>query len=155
MSIPSGGTTPLRIGNQEREAASAALDTHLQAGRLDADEYGERYAQATMARTREELDVLFLDLPAPHPFASRPSPTPTVSLTKGTGWIPPQARDWQPRVPASAVGRLAAALLLIAAVVIVVPLLAAGAILWFVIIPMLKGRCGHGRKRSLGRPAWH
>ncbi len=58
---------PLRIGTAERDAALGALDVHLEAGRLDADEYGERYAQAGAARTRAELDALFGDLPAPHP----------------------------------------------------------------------------------------
>ena len=30
------------------------------------DEYGQRYAQASMARTRGELEPLFTDLPEPH-----------------------------------------------------------------------------------------
>ncbi len=140
MSTSSGVTTPpLRIGNQEREASCDALDAHLQAGRLDADEYGERYAQAVVARTRDELDVLFLDLPAPHPAAPDP-----VSLTKT---LPPQPRDWQRYLPASAIGRVAAALVLVAAVSVLVPIAAAGAIVWFVLIPMLTGRGCHGRRR--------
>ena len=35
----------IRIGNAERDAAMKALDEHLTAGRLDLDEYGERYAK--------------------------------------------------------------------------------------------------------------
>ena len=46
-----------------------ALDEHMSAGRLDPDEYGQRVAQASVARTRAGLDELFTDLPAPHPFA--------------------------------------------------------------------------------------
>jgi hypothetical protein len=66
----------IRIGNDEREAANTALSTHLDAGRLDAEEYGERYAKASMARTRDELDALFVDLPAPHAFTPMAPPKP-------------------------------------------------------------------------------
>jgi hypothetical protein len=65
-----------RIGNAEREAAQAALDAHLQAGRLDAEEYGERSAQASVARTADDLTPLFADLPEPHPAPPRPDPAP-------------------------------------------------------------------------------
>jgi hypothetical protein len=63
---------PLRIGTAEREAAYDALNTHLDAGRLDVEEYAERFAHASVARNRDELDVLFIDLPEPHPFTPRP-----------------------------------------------------------------------------------
>jgi len=53
----------VRIGNAERDAAVAALDEHLAAGRLDLDEYGERYARALAARTESDLAELFTDLP--------------------------------------------------------------------------------------------
>lgn len=59
---------PLRVGHDERSAAIKALDEHLSAGRLDPEEYGERMATASLARTRAELEQLFIDLPAPHPF---------------------------------------------------------------------------------------
>ena len=58
---------PIRIGTVERDAAMKALDEHLEAGRLDVDEYGERSARASVATTVPELAVLFDDLPAPHP----------------------------------------------------------------------------------------
>jgi hypothetical protein len=58
---------PIRIGTAERDAAMKALDEHLEAGRLDVDEYGERSAKASVATTVPELAVLFDDLPAPHP----------------------------------------------------------------------------------------
>ncbi|WP_222853750.1 DUF1707 SHOCT-like domain-containing protein [Fodinicola acaciae] len=62
----------LRIGDAEREAAIGALGEHLSAGRLTMDEYGERTAKATTARTNEQLRALFADLPAPHPAAADP-----------------------------------------------------------------------------------
>lgn len=49
-----------------------ALDAHLEAGRLDPEEYGERSARVTEARTAEDLDPLFADLPAPHPPSGGP-----------------------------------------------------------------------------------
>ncbi len=57
----------LRIGDTERESALQALGEHLSAGRLDLDEYGERSASVTAARTRKDLSDLFADLPAPYP----------------------------------------------------------------------------------------
>lgn len=54
----------MRIGSAERAAAMRALDAHLEAGRLDPDEYGDRAARASMARYRSDLAPLFADLPA-------------------------------------------------------------------------------------------
>lgn len=64
----SGPVSALRIGTVERTAAIRCLDEHLSAGRIDADEYADRMATASLARTRGEIEPLFLDLPAPHPF---------------------------------------------------------------------------------------
>ena len=71
----------MRIGDTERESALAALGEHMSAGRLDIDEYGERTAKVSAAKTRGELTDLFVDLPEPHPKfgpapAPRPEPTP-------------------------------------------------------------------------------
>lgn len=67
-SSPSPPTPPdLRVGDADRQAALAALGTHLEAGRLDVDEYGDRAARAAVAVRRGELVALFDDLPAPHP----------------------------------------------------------------------------------------
>jgi hypothetical protein len=66
-----------RIGTAERESAMAALDAHLEAGRLDPEEYGERSARVTGARTADELEPLFADLPEPRPHvgaAAVPAP---------------------------------------------------------------------------------
>ena len=63
----------IRIGTAEREAAIAALGDHLSAGRLDIDEYADRSAQASLARTRDELVGLFADLPEPHPRFAGPA----------------------------------------------------------------------------------
>src|ERR1700722_18710167 len=64
------GPPLIRIGTKERESAYAALNTHLEAGRLDPEEYGDRYAAVSVARTRPELQAPFADRPAPHPFSA-------------------------------------------------------------------------------------
>lgn len=67
----------LRISDTEREAAVAALGEHMSAGRLNVDEYGERSAQVTTAKTRGDVSAQFSDLPRPHPNfgnAERPDP---------------------------------------------------------------------------------
>jgi hypothetical protein len=70
MSTP--GRPELRISDEEREAAVAALSEHYAAGRLTKDEYDERSAVAFGARTASALRPLFVDLPGPHPFAAAP-----------------------------------------------------------------------------------
>jgi hypothetical protein len=89
----------LRISDQNRESALSALGEHMSAGRIDIDEYGERSARITAAKTRGELVELFADLPAPHPryedaapqAVAAPAPTPEaqpVPRRPGTpdGW---------------------------------------------------------------------
>jgi Domain of unknown function (DUF1707) len=138
MSAPSNPS--LRIGNDERDAAIKALDEHLTAGRLDAEEYGERVAQASVARTREGLDGLFVDLPEPHPFPA-----------KEVAWRGPT----RPKLADRAYNRFAResalvriAVLVLAAMVIIaaLPFVVVAAILFFVVLPMLgcgwRGRPG-------------
>ena len=62
-----GRKTSTRIGDAERAAAQHALQEHLNAGRLQVNEYADRCASAANATTASELAALFEDLPAPHP----------------------------------------------------------------------------------------
>ena len=94
---------PIRIGTAERDAAMKALDAHLEAGRLDVDEYGERSARASVATTAPELAELFDDLPAPHPvLPGIAGPVPSVAPPP----TPPARREpsglqvWGPRLMA-------------------------------------------------------
>jgi hypothetical protein len=93
---------PIRIGTAERDAAMKALDAHLEAGRLDVDEYGERSARASVATTAPELAALFDDLPAPHPQLPGIPGLPAVALPPA----PPVPRQpsgmevWGPRLVA-------------------------------------------------------
>lgn len=71
----------IRVGSAERDDAVAVLSVHHAAARLTFAEYEERCRQAMAARTREELEDLFDDLPAPHPDLSAavsPRPAPVV-----------------------------------------------------------------------------
>lgn len=63
----------LRIGDAEREQAAVALGEHFAAGRLSADEHGDRLDRVWSARTRADLAPLFRDLPGP---GSAPRRTP-------------------------------------------------------------------------------
>lgn len=56
----------LRIGDQERESAAAALGEHYSTGRLTRDELDERSRLALEARTLADLRPLFADVPLPH-----------------------------------------------------------------------------------------
>ena len=64
-----------RIGDAERDVATARLGDHFAAGRLDHAEYDERLDAIWSARTRADLDQLFWDLPqVPVPVApARPA----------------------------------------------------------------------------------
>ncbi|ROS40200.1 DUF1707 SHOCT-like domain-containing protein [Amycolatopsis thermoflava] len=92
----------LRIGDNDRESALKALGEHLSAGRLDLDEYGDRSAKVTAARTRRDLAELFADLPAPHPVFEQPRQAKAVEKKPDR---PPQwtERPTSQRVAAAAV----------------------------------------------------
>jgi hypothetical protein len=98
----------LRIGDTERHEAIEALGEHVGAGRLTVDEYGERSAKVTTAKTRRDLVALFSDLPDPRPAAAVavPQPPPAAPARPSPGtWLTPAI------VPV--VGALAVALFLL------------------------------------------
>jgi hypothetical protein len=143
---PSG----IRIGNDERAAAMQALDEHMTAGRLDPEEYGQRVAQASVARTREGLEELFVDLPAPHPFPANP----TYSADGRAGRRRPTViaeRAMSRYTGESTIVRLAVLVLAVVVFLVALPFLLAGAVLVFVVLPMLTHR-GWGGRARYGRP---
>ncbi|RJQ67526.1 DUF1707 domain-containing protein [Pseudonocardiaceae bacterium YIM PH 21723] len=75
-----GGSGELRIGTEEREESIVALGEHMSAGRLDIEEYGDRSARVTTARTLAELQPLFTDLPQPHPRCLNPTVSVPATL---------------------------------------------------------------------------
>ena len=87
---PPSGSDPsrIRVGDTERNSALEALGEHLASGRLDLDEYGERSAQVTQAKTVADLKELFDDLPPPHPKLPVPLPA-----------LPPPSARYQSAAP--------------------------------------------------------
>jgi|SRR5579863_2614127 len=57
-------TGHLRISDQDRDDAAAAIREHYAAGRLDNGEFEERLQAVLAARTERELRALTADLPA-------------------------------------------------------------------------------------------
>jgi hypothetical protein len=62
---------PMRIGDEERNKAVELLSDHLADGRLTQSEFNDRLGLVIHARTAEDLEPVFLDLPGPNP--GRPS----------------------------------------------------------------------------------
>ncbi|MEU0470668.1 DUF1707 domain-containing protein [Amycolatopsis sp. NPDC006131] len=103
----------LRIGDNDRESALKALGEHLSAGRLDLDEYGDRSAKVTAARTRRDLAELFADLPEPHPVFEQPRQAKAVEKKPDR---PP--RQWSDRPLPQRVAAAAVPFLWVAAIVL-------------------------------------
>ncbi|GAA4541202.1 DUF1707 SHOCT-like domain-containing protein [Amycolatopsis samaneae] len=87
----------LRISDQDREAALTALGEHMSAGRIDIDEFGERSARITAAKTRGDLSAVFADLPQPHPRFDQPWQTVSAPPVPQATAAPPAPRSsWTP-----------------------------------------------------------
>lgn len=135
---------PIRIGTAERDAAMKALDVHLEAGRLDVDEYGERSARAAVAVTAPELAALFDDLPAPHPpLPGIAGPPAVVPATPPAPRPPSGMQVWGPRLVALS-PFVALALFLLTRQWI-----------FFLLIPVAGVVFGGGSRRHGGHPRRH
>jgi len=132
------GEGKLRIGTAEREAAAAALNAHLEAGRLGVEEYADRSAVAANAVTADELLALFTDLPEPHP--ALPGAAPAVA---------PQAVVPQRRFASSWGTRIAAASPILALILFFVLNSAGVPMAWlaFLLIPLV-GALGFSKERQ-------
>lgn len=121
-----------RIGDAEREGATARLNDHFAAGRLDHEEYAERLDAIWSARTRADLDQLFWDLPR--------TPAPVVAARSAR-----VARSGMPTfVPV-----LVIAVLVAVAVLKSAPLVLLVAAVWFVFLrPSRREARGHRDRRA-------
>ena len=61
----------LRVSDADRDRAVSGLSEAFQAGRITADEFGQRSGQALAARTGKELTALLADLPPERVPAAR------------------------------------------------------------------------------------
>lgn len=69
--VSPGNDSPagLRISDQDRQKAVEALGSHFAEGRLQLSEYEDRVGRASDATTADDLNALFVDLPALKPDA--------------------------------------------------------------------------------------
>ena len=91
---PAAAPSP-RIGNAEREAAQRALEQHMEAGRLNVEEFSERSGRVAAARTADDLLPVFSDLPGTLPPAT--TSKADVATTTASDGGSTLAR-WGPRV---------------------------------------------------------
>ncbi|MYW89253.1 DUF1707 domain-containing protein [Amycolatopsis rubida] len=126
----------LRISDQERESALHALGEHMSAGRIDIDEFDERSARITAAKTRGELGELFTDLPVPHPVfgaGATAAPEPAVAPPPMSVPQPAASGEVAARQPDWSAGQRAAAALVPLVWIAAIALIATGAAGWPVI----------------------
>jgi hypothetical protein len=154
-----GGPADLRLGDADRAAALDALGKHLEAGRLDVDEFGERSVHASMAVRCSDLRPLFADLPAPHPPLPRP-PEPEPLLPAARRVEPPAASGRVPQrhhpglPPALRAGVLAAAFAL-PVMLILAAGPGSGALLVLPLLIVLLGGLRHGGPGGPGHGHGH
>ena len=148
------GRAGLRVGDADRTAALDALGEHLAAGRLDVDEFGDRSARAAAAVHRADLEVLFTDLPAPHPtLPEAPAPRRAGDEDRPARPPVPAERRGRPPVHAPVAGLAIAMLLIMMLPVLVVGAAATGSAGGLLVLPLLVVVLGHaGRvRRGHGR----
>jgi hypothetical protein len=130
----------MRIGDAERTSALDALAEHLADGRITLDEYGERSARVTVARTVDDLTELFDDLPAPHPVVSLPgaaAPVPAVPAEALRSAVPAgdlTTADRRSRAQKIVAGAASASVFVALALFFIT-----GTWLWFLLIPAISG----------------
>jgi Domain of unknown function (DUF1707) len=107
---PGPARQSVRIGDAERDTATAELGDHYAAGRLTLDELHERVTLALSARTRGQLTRVMRDLPSLRRERPLPGPAPGEPLL--SDGQPPGSAD------ASRDGRFAAIGLLLLAMLI-------------------------------------
>ena len=82
-----GRDAHIRVSHAERDQAILMLGEHLSTGRLELAEFEDRCGKAAAAHTRAEVELLFEDLPSPHPdlsLATRPTaPAPVPGQLAG------------------------------------------------------------------------
>ena len=135
----------IRVGDAERAAAVRALGVHLETGRLDADEYGSRFAHAGVARTRGDLSALFVDLPSPHALSAVSDATRPTIRRRSTGPVGAPAFGRVGRAAVSAAPFVALVLFLVLGLPWFVFLLVP--VLWVCVYSNVRG-ARRGRRRG-------
>ncbi|MEV7553021.1 DUF1707 domain-containing protein [Amycolatopsis sp. NPDC089917] len=123
----------LRISDQDRESALTALGEHMSVGRIDIDEFGERSARITAAKTRGELSEVFIDLPEPHPVFDVPKKV-----------VSEPEKPASPFAGSSPAQRVMGALLPLLFIATIVFIIGTGASWWLIAIPIGISAVGEG-----------
>ncbi len=123
----------LRISDRDRESALTALGEHLSVGRIDLDEFGDRSAEVTAAKTRGELSDVFVDLPEPHPAFDAPR---TAVREPG--------KPGSPFAGISPAQRVMGALLPILFIASIALIITTGVTWWFILVPIGISALGEG-----------
>ncbi|MBA8827696.1 hypothetical protein FHX42_005101 [Saccharopolyspora lacisalsi] len=85
----------LRIADADRNEAQRLLSEHLAAGRLTSGEHEERASRASQARTREEIQTLFGDLPNPQSRFDGAAPQAAAPTRRQqAAWFPEPGVDF-------------------------------------------------------------
>ena len=138
----------LRASDADRTAVGDILRREHVVGRLDADEYGERYGRCLEAKTYAQLDDLLTDLPAgAEPSLPGAPAAVTASAWNGGQWQVGRRRAW--RVPAVAWIALVAVLIAVSGATgawIAVPL-----VFFFFVRPLMWRSAGRSGPRG---PGW-
>jgi hypothetical protein len=149
------GDPRIRASDADRDRTTALLREHHAAGRLTAEEFGERMEQALDAKTLGELDELLADLPAidlyklPDASLRRTPPRPGQSLLPADSGGPASPLRFTPgTVAMGAWATVSAALVAIWAVAAVI-----GNGTWYpwwalVVVPWLWYMIRHHRPRE-------
>jgi Domain of unknown function (DUF1707) len=138
----------LRASDVDRNAVGDILRREHVAGRLDADEYADRYGRCLEAKTYAQLDVLIADLPEGAEAAFQPGPAVSGPAWHG-GPSYGRRRPW--RVPVMAWLVVAGLLLALSggpALWVLVPI-----VFLFVVRPLMwrsSSRSGWGRRGGCG-----
>ncbi|WP_410604590.1 DUF1707 domain-containing protein [Amycolatopsis sp. lyj-90] len=123
----------LRISDQDRESALTALGEHMSVGRIDIDEFGERSAKITAAKTRGELSEVFLDLPEPHPRLDAPKTA-----------VSEPVKPASPLAGISPAQRVMGAILPILFIASIALIVTTGVTWWFILVPIGISALGEG-----------
>ena len=126
----------LRLSDEERDRAAAALADHYAQGRLTPEEHAERLDRVWAARTRGELLPVFRDLPG------AATPGSTTSRRARPGGQPaygaaPARRSGLRALPAPVLALLG--VLLVITVITHLPLILIGLLVWVFVVRTNRG----------------
>jgi len=139
-----GGTVTACATDVQAGAAKIPLNILDKPGRLDPEEYGERSAKVTEARTAADLEPLFADLPEPRPHVGAGAVAAPVTSA------PPATRSGGPSALARWGPAVSGALPIVALILFfTVPI--ANAWVFFLLIPLGGALFAQSRRADDGR----